>query len=203
MKIRNEKRNYVLAITAVLMLQSVMAFSQSNIKIGLYKPGTEIAELKVDNLKKEDQLSVAVKDAQGNTLFTDHTANAVKYVKRLDFAKISNGVYSVDIIQPKGLIRKVVVKDESGISFKEETYVFHNYIKYQDDDKKLLVKFNNGLNESVSIRIIDKEGHILHEETGIRTANYAAVFNLSQLAKGSYKMSVTSGDFTNNRLIQL
>lgn len=196
------KRNGIFAVvaTALLMLQSVIVLAQPVIEVDLFKTGTEIAEIKIDQLE-EETIKVTLKNDQGYILFNDKASSL--YVKMLDFAQISNGVYFLDFNREKGMIRKVIVKDEKGLSFEDESYVFHNYIKFKEDDKKLFVKFNNGLKEPVTIRITDEEGHVLHEVTDIHDQDYAALFNLSKLGRGAYQMSLISENFSKERKIQL
>lgn len=196
----NGTRLLVIA-TFLFVLQSVAGVAQSNINVSLYKPDTEIATIRIDDLKVDEPLSLSLKNEYGTTLFYDETKGA-SYLKMINFANVRDGKYLLDISQERGMVRRVIVKDAQGLSIKDESYVFHNFIKF-NEDKKLLVKFNNGLNEPVTIRITDHEGRILHEEINIKAEDYATLFNLSRLHSGSYNMSVTSGNFSKNRKIQL
>ena len=200
--LKNLSRKVAVAAIALFMVPSFSALAQSNIHLGLYKDNTSIAEIEIENLSQEQPVSIALRNAAGTVLFSDNSS-ASHYVKMLDFAKLNDGQYALDISRPKGVVRKMIVKKGESIVINNETLVFHNYIKFQDEDKKLLVKFNNTLDESVTLRIMDNEGNILHEETGIKANTYATLFNLSKLSKGAYNMSLVSGGFTNNRTIQL
>lgn len=202
MKTKSIRAKLLGVATFLLVLQSTVGMAQSNIRLELYKPNTSIAEIKVENLEKDTETKVTLMNEYGTVLFSDKSTGE-RYVKMLDFGNIRNGVYYLDIARERGMVRKLIVKDDKGLSFEEKAYVFHNFVKYKEDDKRLLVKFNNELKEPVTVRITDGTGRILHEETDIKVENYAALFNLSQLHSGSYNMSVTSGNFSNLKKIQL
>lgn len=203
MKKRDMK--FTIGLTALLLLQSMFVFGQSTVNLRLYKPGTEIAVLHIDSLMKEEPVTVTVKDEQGVILFTDKS-NASEYMKLIDFSKINSGKYYIDVANPAKVIRKVVSKETGGLSIDTGSnylYIYNNLGKLQEDNRKLLVKFNNKLDEAVTLRITDSEGNVLHEEAGIKSANYATLFNLSKLTSGVYNMSVSSGSFTNSRTFKL
>lgn len=191
-------------VAVVLVLQSAAGMAQSDINLSLYKPNTNtnIAEVKVEGLEIDTETKVTLTNKYGAVLFSDKSSGN-SYVKILDFSNISNGVYYLDIAKDKGMVRKYIVKDNNGLSFEEKAYVFHNLVRYKEEDKKLFVKFNNELKEPVTLRITDRKGNVLHEITDIRDESYAALFNLSQLHSGLYNMTVTSGEFSNLKQIQL
>ena len=200
MKTKSIREKLLGLVAVLLVLQSTAGMAQSNINLSLYKPNTKIAEIKVEGL--ENETMVTLTNAYGTVLFSDKSSGN-RYVKMLDFSKVKDGVYYLDVAKDKGVLRKLIVKDSNGLSFEEKAYVFHNLVRYKEDDKKLFVKFNNELKEPVTLRITDRNGKVLHEITGIKDASYAALFNLSQLHSGLYNMTVTSGNFSNFKQIQL
>lgn len=200
MKTKSIRAKFLGLVAVILVLQSTAGMAQSNINLSLYKPNTKIAEIKVDGLENETKISLT--NQYGTVLFSDKSTGD-RYVKMLDFTNIRNGVYYLDIAKDKGMVRKHIVKDNNGLSFEEKAYIFHNLVKYEEDDKKLFVKLNNELKEPVTLRITDRNGKVLHEIAGIRDENYVALFNLSQLHSGLYNMSVTSSSFSNFKQIQL
>src|SRR5690606_15518385 len=112
-----------------------------------------------------------------------------QYVKMISFTTLKRGTYYVDLKQANGLYRKVIVKDENGLTVKDDNFFFHNIIRFKDGDKKLLVKFNSNLNETITFRILDIDGNVVHEEAGINSGNYTSLLNLSRL-HGTYNISV-------------
>lgn len=191
-----------LAVAALIFLNSVSAFSQTkNVHLNLSKRGATIAEIKIEDIKAEDQALVTIKNKNGFTLFSEKS-EAGHYLQLVDFGPISDGIYVVDITQSESVVRKTVRKENNAISIQDEAYVFNNYIRFPEE-RKLLVKFNNQIKEPVTLRILDEKGNILHEEADIKTENYTGLFNLSRLNSGSYNMSLTSGAFTKTQKIQL
>lgn len=189
-------------VTALLMLQSIAAISQTNVQLDLYKPGTEVAKLKFESTNANEPVLISVKDADGNILFSERS-KADQYKKLISFTKLSKGTYFIDMEQSKGIVRKVVVKNENGLAIEKENFYFRNLITLKEDDRKLLVKFNSNLNQPVTIRIMDNDGHILHEMSDIKANNHTSLYNLSMLLHGTYNISLVSGDYVSSRTIQL
>lgn len=200
--LKNKSLKLAVAITALLIAQSFVGFSQSNISLNVANPDRQIAKLKIESILQEEPLRVTIKNSQGIILFKGNSEGS-NYLRWLDFSKLNQGTYTVDVAHAKGVSRKVLVKGPAGLSVEEGTYYFNNSVEYKQEDKKLLVTFNNNINEAVTVRITDDRGNILVEQAGIRSANYATLFNLSKLTSGTYSMSLTSGDFTNTKSLQL
>ncbi len=189
-----------IAVTALLMLQGFVSFSQTNIKLAQYKPGT--AKLQINTPASAEAVTVSVKDESGVTLYSERY-KADQYTKLITFSKLNNGKYFIDLEQSKGVTRKVLVKDSNGLSIQEADLYFRNVIKFEDDDKKLLVRFNSNLNESVTLRIADSAGNIVHEVNNITSEAFVSKFNLSALNHGNYKVSIISDAYSSYRNIQL
>lgn len=192
----------VVGATVLFMLQSIAAFSQTKFHLNLYKPGTEVAKLKIESINTAAPVSITVRNAEGITLFTDK-CKGDQYTKLINFAKISTGTYFIDLEQANGVTRKVLVKDETGLSIQAEDYYFHNSVKLKEEDKRLLVRFNSNIDQPVTIRIMDNNGHIIHEESGITSDVYASRFDLSNLIHGNYRVSLISGVYSNTTSFRL
>jgi hypothetical protein len=192
----------VVGATVLFMLQSLVAFSQTKFYLNLYKPGTEVAKLKIESIHTAAPVNITVKNDKGITLYTDK-CKSNHYAKLINFANLSAGTYFIDLEQANGVTRKVLVKDDSGLSVKERDYYFHNSIKLKEEDKRLLVRFNSNIDQPVTIRIMDNSGHIIHEETGITSDVYASKFDLSNLIHGNYRVSLISGIYSNTTNFRL
>ncbi len=201
-KIEKGQIKFIVAVTA-LMFQSLMAFSQSNINLSLYKAGKEIALLSIDSLNKKEPVSVTVSDEEGVVLFTDQST-ATAYAKMIDFGKIKSGKYFIDINQPAMAVRKVVIKDESGLTIQKDDFYLSNFIsKVSKEDKKMILKVNSNLDKDVTFIIKDSQGNILHEQAGIKPSDYAALLNMSKLKSGVYNMTLMSNNLHSSRSFQI
>jgi hypothetical protein len=205
-KVMNQvKSNFakiVSAFTLLFLLQGVGAHAQSILQLDLHKPGTQIALLKVEGLSAAEPVTIRIKNVEGVTVFKDRSSEK-QYGKQIDFEKLRRGIYLVDLEQASGVSRKVVVKDEKGLSIQDGGFYFHNSIKLLEADKKLLVRFNSNLDQEVTIRIADARGNIVHEESNIKTDAYANRFNLSGLQHGTYKVSLISGGYSSTKAIRI
>lgn len=194
---------FAIAVTVLLMFQSLAILAQPHINLKLYKPESAIAFLDIDSLTEEEPVFVTIRDARGEVLYKDKSKGA-DYTKMMDFTEIKYGRYYIDIEHPAMATRSVITKDHNGLSIEKDSYYLHNKItRLRGDDKKLLVKLNNKLNEPVTVRITDSEGHILHEKAGIKDSNFTALFNLSKLTSGEYNMQLISNNFSNSRSFQV
>lgn len=193
---------FTVALAALLLVGNLSASAQAkNVDVSLYKNATTIAQIKVNGLSETNPAQITIKNADGITFFSDKSSSD-KYVKMIEFGSIKDGVYVVDIIQTRGIVRKVVKKENEALTIQDEAFVFSNYMAFAEE-RKLLVKFNNQIKEPVTLRIIDEKGNVLHEESDITSESYTGLFNLSKLNSGSYNMSLTSKAFTNTQKIQL
>ena len=191
-----------IAITALFMFQSFSAISQSNFKLDLHKPGTETVKLTVESIPAEKPVVVTVKDVHGNTLFTQKSKEA-QYSKLINFANLENGRYYIDLEQTTGLSRKVLVKDKTGLFVDNEALYFQNQVKFTDNPKKLLVRYNSNLNESVTVMILDARGNVLHEVKQTKADRYASLLDLSNLMHGTYSVRIVSDAYSSTKQIQL
>lgn len=202
-EIKRTPLKFAIVITTLIMLQSMAALAQPHINLTHYKPGTTIASISIDILPEEEPVAVTVRDAKGLILYKDQTKTA-HYTRLIDFGQIGNGQYYVDVTYPEGVIRKVVVMEQKNLQVKNESYYLHNSLnRLQDNDKKMMVRLNKNLNETVTVRITDSEGHVLHEKSGIKANNYTALFDLSKLTSGVYNMQLISNNFSSSRAFTL
>lgn len=193
---------FTVALAALVLIgNSTVSAQAKNVDVSLYKNTTTIAQIKVNGLSETNPAQITIKNADGITFFSDKSSSD-KYVKMIEFGSIKDGVYVVDIIQTRGIVRKVVKKENEALTIQDEAFVFSNYMAFAEE-RKLLVKFNNQIKEPVTLRIIDEKGNVLHEESDITTESYTGLFNLSKLNSGSYNMSLSSKAFTNTQKIQL
>ena len=203
MKKLNTKLGVVSAAIAVMLMFGNLSVSAQgrNVEVSLYKNATTIAQIKVNGLTESEPAQITIKNLEGTTLFTDKTSSE-RYVKMIEFGSIKDGIYVVDVAQSKGIVRKVVKKENEALTIQDEAYVFSNYMTFAEEGK-LLIKFNNQIKEPVTLRILDEKGNVLHEESDITTESYTGLFNLSKLNRGSYNMSLSSKAFSNTQKIQL
>lgn len=189
-------------VTTLLMTQSLVAFSQSIINLELQNPALAVAKVRIDRISALKPAIISIKDANGQVLFTEKSKTS-QYGKKLDFSKLSNGTYFLDLEEPYGVNRKVLVKTEQGLSLKEGNFYIQNSIRFKDADKKVVVNIDNTLNQPVTIRITDANGNVLHEVNNIVTDNYNSSFNLSSLMRGTYQISLMSGNWSSSQSIKL
>lgn len=201
---RSKMRRGKLAIvvTALFMLQGFVALSQSHIQLDVNKAEKETARLQIKAISPQAVVRVTLKDANGVVLFADKSRGA-EYQKLISFSKLDNGLYYIDLEQSRGVTRKVVRKEATGISIEDADFYFLNAIRFTDEDKKLFIRFNSNIPQAVTIRIMDQSGNVLHEENGIDGDHYMSKFNLSNLQHGNYQISLISDVYSSTKNIRI
>lgn len=201
---RSKMRRGKLAIvvTALLMLQGFVALSQTNIQLAVLKAETKTARLNIQSSDTKQAVKIILRNAAGDALFTEE-AKGTQYQKLINFSKLNDGLYYIDLEQSRGVTRKVVHKVATGISIENADFYFLNAIKFTDEDKRLFVRFNSNLDQHVTIRITDQAGNTIHEESVTDADHYMSKFNLSKLQHGNYRISLYSDVYSSSKSIRI
>ncbi len=152
-------------------------------------------------LNTQSRFQIKIQDDQGNLLYSETFKNKQDYKKILDFSFAQQGDYYIDLLNEKGLFRKIVNISEdsasdSNVLFDVAATAEFNKSVQKVDDKKYAFRFKNELESPVNFKIYDQQGHIIHEELEITEEDFAKLFDLSKLAAGNYSFAVTAKNYT-------
>jgi hypothetical protein len=190
------------AIVAVFLLGSISlpTIAQSTTSIDVVPYVKKKVWFHAKGLDEGQKFQVKIQTGSGELLFSETFKNQDQYKKVLDFSFAQEGDYYIDLINDQGLVRKVIHIGEDALvdnSFKfttEETEVFsRRFMKV--DDAKFALTAESTLDSPLSLRIMDENGNILHEEEEIFD-NFGKLINLSQLDKGKYSVALSSKNYT-------
>ncbi len=152
-------------------------------------------------LNTQSRFQIKIQDEQGNLLFSETFKDQQDYKKVLDFSFAQEGDYYIDLLNEKGLFRKIVNISEDATSKTDilfdvaETTEFNKSI-LKVDEKKYAFRFRNELETPVNVKIYDQKGHIIHEELEIVDEEFGKLFDMSKLAAGNYSFAVTAKNYT-------
>ena len=189
----------IVAVTLVTWVSApVMAQDAAEVSLLPYKGNRAV--LKISNPGQEDTFSLTIKNATGEVLFQEKIT-AATFEKVFDFSVAGNGEYVFDLNHAGDLIRNVVKVSEEGIAMEglgEEQASHYAFSKdITKTDNGMLVKFQNQLEEPMTLKIFDaEEGTLLYQETDIQSTDFVKSYDFSQLKKGMYSMSITGDSYS-------
>lgn len=137
-----------------------------------------------------------LKDAQGHVLHRE-SIKGNTYMKRYNLSKLPEGEYTIE------------VRSNEGVS--QEAFTLSNgtaqsvYFKpaVQIDEAMVKVMFKNSIASPVSLKLYDRFGEVLYQETVACQEQYAKGLNLSKLSAGQYSLSLTGDNYVFSKSIAL
>lgn len=191
-----------MAIVAVVLWVStnLPTLAQGTTNVDVIPYVNKKVVLSASGLDQSQKFQVKIQNEMGELLFSETFKNQDQYKKVLDFSFAKEGNYYIDLVNDRGLVRKVINVSEDALvqgNLKfaaAETLAFTKSILTVPGDK-IALHFENQLETPVTVRFFDAEGHLLHQENKIEDSSFGKLFDLSQLKKGSYSMAITAKNY--------
>lgn len=188
-------------VAMVLWVSSILpASAQKTTSIDVIPYVNKKVVFNASGLDQSRKFQVKIQNEQGELLFSETFKDQDQYKKVLDFSFAKKGSYYIDLINDRGLVRKVIHVSEDALvqgNLKfatAETLAFTKSILKVPGDK-IALRFENQLETPVTVKFYDEQGHLLHEENKIEDESFGKLFDLSQLEKGSYSMAITAKNY--------
>ncbi|MGB3848774.1 MAG: hypothetical protein WA958_02305 [Tunicatimonas sp.] len=137
-----------------------------------------------------------LKDERGHVLHRE-SIKGNTYMKRYNLTNLPEGEYTIEV--------------RSGEGVSQETFTLSNgtaqavYFKpaVQIDEAMVKVMFKNSIASPVSLKLYDRFGEVLYQETVACQEQYAKGLNLSKLDAGQYSLSLTGANYVYSKSIAL
>ena len=188
-------KTQLLAIAALLLVYS-SAVAADDTDISIRKSADEKQPLvRVCNLS-EGTAVLRLKDAQGHVLHRE----AIKghaYMKKYNMASLPGGEYTIEVRSDEGVSQETFTLS-SGVA---RSVYFKPAI--QVDAEMVKVMFKNSVASPVSLKLHDRYGNVLYQETIASQNEFAKGLNLSKLGAGQYSLSITGNDYVYSKSIAL
>ena len=201
MKMTQKRIGLVAIVAMVLWVSATLpALAQGTTSVDVVPYLEKKVVFKAAGLNQSQKFQVKIQSEQGELLFSETFKNKDQYKKVLDFSFAQKGSYYIDLVNDRGLVRKVIKVSEDTLvegSLKlaaAETLAFTKSILKVSDDK-IALRFENQLASPVTVKFYDEDGHLLHQENRIEDEHFGKLFNLSKLEKGSYSMAITAKNY--------
>lgn len=187
-------------LSALLSMLSFSAYSQHFLDLQMHSPDKHLVKL---NIQPNDPkpVWVRIKDGAGTTLKQKYNRKG-SYNSLINFSKLKDGKYYVEVTREDGIIRRGLLKSSSGLSILEPEEFIYNFVQL-DNNKKLLVRTTSNFGYPLLLRFADLGGKVLFEENNITNNSYISKLDLSSVPNGTYRLQLVSGTLMIDKIIEL
>ena len=188
--------NQILVAIALLLVSSSAIAGDADPAISIRKSqGDKQTLVRVANLTTGSAV-LRLKDAQGRVLHRE-SIKGTAYMKKYNLASLPEGEYTVEVRSAEG------VSQETFMLSKGNAQAIYFKPAVQIDEALVKVMFKNSIASPVSLKLYDRYGKVIYQETVACQEQYAKGLNLSKLAAGRYSLSLTGDNYVYSKSIAL
>lgn len=188
--------NQILVAVALLLMSGAAIAGDSDPAISIRKSqGEKQTLVRVSNLTTGSAV-LRLKDAQGRVLHRE-SIKGDAYMKRYNLTSLPSGEYTVEVRSAEGVSQETFTLSAGtaqAIYFKPAVQI---------DEETVKVMFKNSIASPVSLKLYDRYGKVLYQETVAAQEQYAKGLNLSKLGAGQYSLSLTGANYVYSKSIAL
>ncbi len=188
--------NQVLVAIALLLMSGSVIAGDADPAISIRKSqGEKQTLVRVANLTAGSAV-LRLKDAQGRVLHRESIKGST-YMKKYNLASLPEGEYTVEVRSAEGVSQETFILNEGttqSVYFKPAVQI---------DEETVKVMFKNSIASPVSLKLYDRFGDVLYQETVACQEQYAKGLDLSKLAAGQYSLSLTGDNYVYSKSIAL
>ncbi|WKN32977.1 hypothetical protein PZB74_06420 [Porifericola rhodea] len=192
-------KNLMLAMAALFVV-STTTFAADDaetlISVRQDKSADKKAFIRVTNISEEAPAVLKIKDMEGNTLHREVIADQA-YMKKYDFSNLPSGEYEVEVRTKAGISKEVFqisAGQSNAVYFKPAIQVEPELVK---------VAFMNRVNSPVSLKLYDRDGKVLYEESVNSQETYSKGLNVAKLLPGQYSLAIVGDNYVYSRSFDL
>ncbi len=195
------KQLMIILLTGLVSI-NVMATNDRNsedasISLDPSKTNTTVV-VRIWNISTTAPATIAVFNKFGNAIYRETVAGKDNHMKRYDFSKLEAGKYDLVLESATGEIHKPFIVGMNGIVREDKSGAFKNFkpiiLKRKGTDE-VQVLFTNPSDISLSVKLSDKYGRIIHKEEVAGNQHFAKALNLKKLPAGQYTVEVFCQDY--------
>jgi len=180
-----------LSFLLAAMLVSNVTNATGNFKVSLSAKAENKALLSVSN-DTEQIYEISIYDSEGNTIYAFETKDSKpNFNQTLDFSKLENGLYKMNVKMEGAKFEKYLAVNESGVTVGKSTKKTEPLFQFKDN----LIKIShlNHANENVSLHLY-QNGSLVWEKELDNSFAINKGFDLSKLDRGNYNLVLASGN---------
>jgi hypothetical protein len=178
------KKNLLIAV-GVLLCTGVFAGGIKDPVTGLAiinKTGTSTYKVFYKNSEASD-VRISIIDSDNKVVFREKLSNVAGFVRPYNFSELAEGEYILQIEDNSGIRKEQVSYHSGGVKN------LFNVVRLADENK-YLVTAPGKENETVTVKIYNQEGQILHNESSSSNEAFARVYKLEKVS-GSITFEIT------------
>jgi len=146
---------------------------------------------------------VSVIDQEGDMIYTDMVARDDNAGKMYDFSEMENGIYTFKTVTQHKVVETTFEVEMNEMNILREDISYRPVFWIQDD--MLSISFMNLEQSEVYLILEDElpvkdELTVIYEEKAESDMSYERIFNIKNLSKGEYTLTLTTGGNTYNYL---
>ncbi len=146
----------------------------------------------------EEKIVIKILDQTGKLVHKEVLKNQENLNRNYDLSKVGAGIYKVEIEMGE---LKAENEIAVGLSDNQLDNTFQAYISPVIRQNTIRVFYKNGADVNISMR--DAQGNIVYQDSTKDANMYAKKYDVSSLKKGTYVLSLTSGDKTIEKIYSI
>ncbi len=171
--------------------------SDATVSIRQIKSEQKKAIIRVTNLAEGSTAILKIKDTQGHVLHREAIQQSDAYMKKYDFSSLPSGEYLVELSTKGGTI----TESFDLTSGKAESQYFKPAV--QVEPGMIKVAFVNRIASPVSLKLYDRRGDVLYQETVSSQETFSKGLNVSKLMPGQYSLAIQGNNYVYSKSIDV
>ena len=176
-------------LVARLVLGTSNIYAVGDVKVAPIS-GSKKARVYVTPAQNENVKLKVLNEKGTEFLYSEELSDASSYNKIYDFNQLNEGTYKIVAESSSKIVETNITVSKEGIKVVGENEQYKPFFKLQDN--KLIVSYLNDKNNQVSVNFSDGK-EIFFTSKKVQDLNFMKAYDLSNLEKGAYLVSVNSG----------
>lgn len=147
------------------------------------------------NVPSNMETFVSVIDEEGEKIYTDLVAEDDNAGKMYDFSEVEEGVYTFKTLTEHKEVETTFVVDKNELRILTEAITYRPVFDIEDDI--LTISYMNLGQDNIYISL-DDASYLYYEEIEGSDMSYEKVFDIKNLSRGEYSITLKSGENTFN-----
>ena len=191
-------------ITLVVVMTLIVGFGRAvagegapSVKIWQYQKEDKKAMIRIATLSESKRVMMRIKNEDGRVMYRESLKGNTVYRKRFDLSSMPDGLYMVEVISDQGVTQEAFnlkAGRAEAVYFKPAVQIEPRLVK---------VMFENSITSPVTLKLYDKQGEVLFEESVSSQAQFSKGLDVSKLPAGQYSLSIVGDNYTYAKSITL
>jgi hypothetical protein len=175
---------------------SIVSYAQDSLVCKI-SPSSEEAKaiIALRHLEGRNAL-IEIRDAEGKIVYEEQVEGKKEYAKIYNFEPLTNGSYTFNY-EVEGVERTCTLNLENNKIQLENPHKlqgFYQPIQLQLKENQAFLFVDNETKQSLAVLLFNKNGELVYSDNFFSNEDYRKRFNMQNLAKGEYTLSIQKGN---------